>query len=243
MNTRAGSPPLQETATGRRPRRSTVEVRTRLLDAAHEFFRDRGFTGASVRDIAARADVKESVLFRHFGSKAALFERSVLEPITRFCESYTARWASRESLGTEPGELVEGWLAGMYALATRHRELILALIAAQAFEPEHFGDTVEHPELAELLRGLTEVTEMHRQAHGLHLPDPAITTRVSFSMVLGLVLLDPWVFPPGTDRPDAQRVIDELVAFQLHGVMHRPNPNAAGSPGLDADATGERGHV
>jgi AcrR family transcriptional regulator len=222
VSTTAENPPLGGGVTGRHPRRSTAEVRTRLLDAAHDFFRDRGFTGASVRDIAARADVKESVLFRHFGSKAVLFQRSVLEPIIGFCESYTARWVARESVGAEPGELIEGWLGGMYTLATRHRELILALMAAQAFEPEHFGTTVEHPELAELLRGLTEVTDLHRQAHGLHLADPEITTRVSFAMVLGLALLDPWVFPPGTDRPDSQRIIAELVDFQMHGVTHRP---------------------
>ena len=211
----------------RRPRRSTVEVRRRLLDAAQEFFRDRGYTGASVRDIAGRADVKESVLFRHFGTKAKLFERSVLEPIIRFCESYTARWSGQESAGAEVEELVQGWLGGMYTLATRHRELILALMAAQAFESEHFGATTDQPELAQLLSRLTEVTELRRKAHGLHLPEPEITTRVSFAMVLGLALLDPWVFPPGTDRPDAQRIIDELVDFQTHGVSHRPPAGSA----------------
>ena len=211
---------------GRRPRRSTAEVRGRLLEAAREFFRERGYTGASVRDIASRADVKESVLFRHFGTKASLFQLSVLEPVIRYCEGYAARWSPRESAGADVEELVGGWLGGMYTVATRHRELILALMAAQAFETEQFGTTTEQPELAELLDRLAELTDMHRRAHDLHLPAPEITTRVSFAMVLGMALLDPWVFPPGTDRPDPERIIAELVDFQLHGVTQRPVPDA-----------------
>jgi hypothetical protein len=30
-----------------------------------------------------------------------------------------------------------------------------------------------------------------------------------------MVLLDPWVFPPGAERPDPRRIIAELVDFQL----------------------------
>ena len=54
----------------------------RILDAADELFGERGYDGASVRDIARRAGVKKALVFYHFGSKGALFE-AVLERFYR----------------------------------------------------------------------------------------------------------------------------------------------------------------
>ncbi|MET9800264.1 TetR family transcriptional regulator [Streptomyces sp. NPDC006368] len=48
-------------------------TRERLLSAASALFAERGYERATVRDIAARAGVNQALLFRHFGSKQALF--------------------------------------------------------------------------------------------------------------------------------------------------------------------------
>ncbi|MFF8830911.1 TetR/AcrR family transcriptional regulator [Streptomyces sp. NPDC015131] len=48
-------------------------TRERLLLAASGLFAERGYDRATVRDIAARAGVNQALLFRHFGSKQALF--------------------------------------------------------------------------------------------------------------------------------------------------------------------------
>ncbi|MCP9960143.1 TetR/AcrR family transcriptional regulator [Streptomyces sudanensis] len=52
-------------------------TRERLLAAASELFAERGYERATVRDIAARAGVNQALLFRHFGSKRALFGEAV----------------------------------------------------------------------------------------------------------------------------------------------------------------------
>ena len=41
----------------RRARRSTAEIRALILDAARAVFAERGFSGATTRHIAARAEV------------------------------------------------------------------------------------------------------------------------------------------------------------------------------------------
>lgn len=53
---------------------SETDGRTRILDAAIALFSQRGFAGASVRDIAARAGVTGGLVVHHFGTKAALRE-------------------------------------------------------------------------------------------------------------------------------------------------------------------------
>lgn len=53
-------------------------TKDKLLEAALEAMAERGYRGATTREIAARAGVCELTLFRHFGTKENLF-RALLE--------------------------------------------------------------------------------------------------------------------------------------------------------------------
>ena len=50
------------------------DTRERLLQATLELISEKGYHGASTREIAQRAGVSELTLFRHFGKKEILFE-------------------------------------------------------------------------------------------------------------------------------------------------------------------------
>src|SRR5215831_15082309 len=76
--------------TTRRPRRSSAEVRSRILSAAVALFAERGYGDATTREIARRADVAEQVIFRIYPTKQALFDAAVLEPFDEFLSEYTA---------------------------------------------------------------------------------------------------------------------------------------------------------
>jgi AcrR family transcriptional regulator len=68
----AGSPLLT--------RRQLAKQRTRLklLDAARELFADRGYEAATVRDIAAAANLSTGAVFASFTDKADLFNEVIL---------------------------------------------------------------------------------------------------------------------------------------------------------------------
>lgn len=93
-----------------RPRpRDAAATRKALLDAATELFAERGFDATTVRDIAERAGANQSLIFRYFGSKAAVFEavtaragRAQLDstPADRLLETML-----RSMLRDEPGHL------------------------------------------------------------------------------------------------------------------------------------------
>ena len=51
-------------------------TRERIIQAAFELISDKGFAGASTREIARRAGVAEITLFRHFASKENLFRQT-----------------------------------------------------------------------------------------------------------------------------------------------------------------------
>jgi len=50
---------------------------TRILRAAIDILMSLGYDGATVKEIAALADVNEVTLFRNYGSKAGLFEKAI----------------------------------------------------------------------------------------------------------------------------------------------------------------------
>jgi AcrR family transcriptional regulator len=52
---------------------SSRPTRERILDAGLRTFAEKGFTGATTKEISMKAGVNEVTLFRHFGSKEALF--------------------------------------------------------------------------------------------------------------------------------------------------------------------------
>jgi AcrR family transcriptional regulator len=64
---------------GRRP--GSADTRGRILDAARAAFGERGFDGATVRDIAARAGVDAALVHHYFGSKQRLFLAAMDIPV------------------------------------------------------------------------------------------------------------------------------------------------------------------
>jgi AcrR family transcriptional regulator len=63
----------------RGPRPRGVDTRAALLDAAREVFIEHGFEGATMRAVAARADVDAAMVNHWFGSKEGLFAEAVID--------------------------------------------------------------------------------------------------------------------------------------------------------------------
>jgi AcrR family transcriptional regulator len=62
-------------------RRSGADTRAALLEAAREVFTQQGYNGATVRAIAARANVDAAMVNHWFGGKEGLFTAAVSIPI------------------------------------------------------------------------------------------------------------------------------------------------------------------
>ncbi len=65
-----------------------------MLKTAAGVFAERGFHGASMRDIAARLGVRQAAIYYYFPSKTAILEAICREGITAFVERLGAIYAS-----------------------------------------------------------------------------------------------------------------------------------------------------
>ncbi|GEM89143.1 TetR/AcrR family transcriptional regulator [Oceanithermus desulfurans] len=107
----------------------TGSTEERLLGAALELLAERGYKGATTRQIAERAGVAEVTLFRRFGSKARLMAEAVR----------SAGAAFEEVAGRPSGDL-QGDLLAMaeryLAQLRRAGSLIFVMAGEAAREPE-----------------------------------------------------------------------------------------------------------
>ncbi len=71
------------------PRDKTLS-HERVKAAIREEFLEKGYEGASVRSIGARAGMSSAGLYRHYPDKASMFD-AVIEPLTKSVESWLER--------------------------------------------------------------------------------------------------------------------------------------------------------
>ncbi|NPT53977.1 TetR/AcrR family transcriptional regulator [Paraburkholderia elongata] len=64
-------------AAGRPTQDAAAELRERLLNAATQAFRAEGFGGARVEEIAARAGISKTTVYRQYGTKEDLFRAAI----------------------------------------------------------------------------------------------------------------------------------------------------------------------
>jgi|SRR5215208_6492540 len=195
-----------------RSRRTGQEVRSRLAAAARDVFAERGYMGASTREIARQAEVTEVLLFRHFGSKAGLFEHAVLDPFEHFVDEWGSHWSRRGLRGESLEELARDYIELLYDFFDHNRQLMTTLLAAKAHHPPTAS------RLDELLQRLENTVREGSAQYGFPGGDPAITVRLTFGLVMSAVLHTDVLFPTGA--PTRDELIDELTRYMWQGVSH-----------------------
>ena len=124
-----GPPPTGRRRRGRRP--GGNDTRAAILNAGRHEFAARGYRGASLRTIAARADVDPHLIAHYFGSKQELFGAitgPLFEPEAAFDQLYAA---GQPGLGRRLAEFVAS-----LSTTPPGQETVTALVRAAASEEQ-----------------------------------------------------------------------------------------------------------
>jgi AcrR family transcriptional regulator len=199
-------------------------VRARTLAAAHELFTKSGYRATTTKEISLRAGVAEPTLFRNFGSKAELFETTILEPFTAFIDGWIMSW--REfSAHTTVQDLAESLVQGLFKLVRQDRRLFQELMEARV-DPHndlHRSAVAISARIRDGLRAVQDVgLEVADERHLTHLDPPATIASVA-AMIIGSVILDDWIVPTGVRQPSQARMIQEITMMITYGITARPD--------------------
>lgn len=212
----------QPSGATRPSRRSAGEVRELLLDAAQSLFSSRGYAGTSTKRIADRAGVAEALLFRHFESKANLFNEAVYEPFAAALREYLQEWVDTERPHT-PEQPVHEFIERIFTALTDRRGAALAMLGTSTYSQEVAGSLAgEELPLAGLLGQLEKVVVNESQRFGYEGIDAPVAARVGLGMVLAVTVFRDWLFSSNPSVTD-EELIAEMSTIMLHGIAHRPS--------------------
>lgn len=202
------------TTSTERKRRSSAEVRKLIAEAAAAEFVANGFERTTIRSVAQRASVTESMVFRHFESKAELFRATAAAPLVSFMEDY-ARILGADPQ-QKPWDVTYRFVSGLYELCSTNRQVVLSLAGTG------IGDSVsDSSPLAPCLHALVDGVHRYMQANGNEATnDIRDSVRLTVALVLGAALSGDALFPP-TYSPEDVRTA--LARFVLHGAGYTRN--------------------
>jgi AcrR family transcriptional regulator len=103
-------------------RRSSVERREEILEVALSVLAERGYRGASMREIAERAQASKETLYAWFGSKRGLFEELVRWQAGRV-DAVIAPNLERD--GDDPSEVLRGFALELQRLLLGDRSVVI----------------------------------------------------------------------------------------------------------------------
>lgn len=194
----------------------TPDTLARIQKAALEEFLDKGFQGASLRQIVKNAGVTTGAFYGYFSSKEALFA-SIVEPhaaalMGRFMEAQTAFAALPEEeqpghMGVESRDCVD-WMVDYIC---HHREPVkLLLCGAEGTSYEHFVHRMVEVEVESTLRYMDVLQRLGRELPRLSESLCHIIASGMFSGIFEIVIHD-------MPLEQAQRDVEQLRAFYTAG--------------------------
>lgn len=191
----------------RRRRRSQTEVVQRIVDAARAVFTELGYSAATTRDIARRADVSETLLFRHFGSKASLFDQVVFTPFDQLANQFLS---AHEAAGTTATPSADrDFLRAFLGFLDRHRILLTTLAVKGLAETDDERASVRLAAMRSHYSRAAALLGIGQRAGGQPPElDPDLGVRLGFGMILAASLFSEWLFPEGP--PPEARLIDGI---------------------------------
>jgi AcrR family transcriptional regulator len=199
----------------RRPRGAP---RGLLLDAARALFARQDYRSTTTREIAQVAGVTEHLLFRHFGSKAALFREALVLPFTSFVDEFGRTWQSVVPEETDEEDLARHFVGQLYDVFLEHRGLVVTLLASEALSEEEMADAG----IADIRRALAALGQI--SAEGMHLrgmrsSHPDLAAHSTVAMIAGMAAMRSTYF--GAKPPSREAIVEELTQAILHGFLHR----------------------
>ncbi|SPF54902.1 Transcriptional regulator, TetR family [Candidatus Sulfopaludibacter sp. SbA4] len=197
---------MEKSSTDEKPKTKSDETRARILGAAMDLFRRRGFEETTMREIAAEAGVATGAAYYYFDSKDAI----VL--------------AFYDQAQQEMAPLLETALAGSKDLKERMRGLLDVKLAY--FEPNRrlLGALAAHTDpqhplspFSSQTRAIRErdIQSFHRALEGCRVRIPRdfeeLLPRILWMYQMGLILF--WIYDRSPSQKRTRALVDKSLAI------------------------------
>jgi AcrR family transcriptional regulator len=160
-------------------RRDAIATRERLVRAALDLFTTNGYLGTTTLDIAARADIAEATIYRHFTGKGALFN----EAFRGAARAALAIAAAVDPSGTTRDRLDR---LGRAIVAWVGEDPAMALLLFRSVQPSVLDDASQALD-REFRAGLVHAVASGKQAGSIQPGSAELWAAVWFALVTFIV--------------------------------------------------------
>jgi AcrR family transcriptional regulator len=195
-------------------------ARTALLDAARALFGDVGYA-ATTLDIAEKAGVSETLIFRYFGSKSSLFVEAILTPMADFVSNLAQTGqANVNTIDRNDEEVINRYIDDLWSVLPVGGQLsraIFEVVSTNSADPEIAAFRTR---LAALFDELAVGMKTYLQQAGFRDADARLVVRMGFLQVTAMSAMLPLTYIDDETMPSAEQVKTELNAFILYGLQN-----------------------
>jgi len=193
-----------------------TDTKKRLLEATLKLISDKGYMGATTREIAREAGVTELTLFRHFGSKEKLFKELL--------GSYTFLPKLKELLpeleGLSSREALE-LIATRFLLTLKERKSMVKIMYSEyTAYPENIREVYNkfvqemRTTLAAFFEGLQERGVLRKNI------SPGMTARMFLWVLLSYFRSEEIMQSSGMKKPAMEKDIREMIDIFMSGTVN-----------------------
>ncbi len=193
--------------------RSTT-TRQKLLEASLKIISEKGYLGATTRAISRQAGVTELTLFRHFGTKAQLFE-NLLNNYT-FLPKLKGLMPELEKLSYEEALTL---IAVKFLLTLKERKPMIKIIFSEIhLYPEKIRDMYT-AFIDEVRMTLASYFQSLQKKGALRNVAPETAARAFLGMLLSYFRSEEIIREGGVSRKRMEQSVREFVDIFIHGTL------------------------
>lgn len=190
-------------------------TKERLFDASLKLISEKGYLGATTREIAQEADVTELTLFRHFGSKERLFTE-VLSKYT-FLPKLKELLPELEHLSYEDALRL---VASKFLLTLKQRKPMIKIMYSEVnLYPEKIRQ-VYNKFITEIRLTLASYFASQLKKGVLRRVSPEVAARMFLGMLFSYFRTEEIMKGADLTRNKMERDVRELVDIFIHGTAN-----------------------
>ncbi len=191
-----------------------VKTKEKLLKATLKLISEKGYLGATTREIAQEAGVTELTLFRHFGSKEKLFEELL--------NSYTFLPMLRDLLPELDGLAYEDALrliAIRFLLSLKERKSMVKIMYSEVTIYPEKVRRVYNKFVEEIRATLASYFETLQKRGILRRISPEMAAMVFHGMIFSYFRAEEIMRERGISKNKMEKNIDEFIDIFIHGTV------------------------
>jgi AcrR family transcriptional regulator len=199
-------------------RMKSQERRAAIVESAIHLFAEKGFRGATTRELAAALGVTEPVLYQHFRTKQDLY-CAIIEAKS---QETSGRAADLRRLAKSTGDLAFFSMLGDLVLERYEKDPELTrLIFFSCLERHELSDLFFERQLQEFYR-LVSGYIRRRSRHGAFRKVNADLAARGFIGMVAYHGMLAMLYPGRFGKPNRKRVVEEMVSIFLRGISAAP---------------------